>query len=103
MVSSAVISDQLHRSLSGWCVGDGILISWRTDQNATQQGSFSVGVSTDDNGYFSGNVRVCDKDVRKTEERVKVASFSGIWWLYSCLTPQPDATGYNNLQPASVP
>jgi len=64
--------------------------------------SFSVVVPTDDNGRFSGNVRVCNKDVMNTEERVKVAGFSGMWWLYNCLKPQPDTTGYNKMQPASI-
>ena len=56
-------------------------------------------VSTDDNGYSSGNVSVCDTDVRNADETEKVADFSGIWWsqkmFHNCVTPQPDATDYH--------
>jgi hypothetical protein len=79
---------------------------WHSDHlgtdHATQQGSFTAVDSTDDNSYFSENVRVCDKDVRNTEERYKVTGFSGMWWSYNHLTPRPDPTGYDQLQQASI-
>jgi hypothetical protein len=73
-----------------------------TQQMENTKINLTTVISMDDNGYFSGNVRVCDKDMRNTEERYKVAGFSGMWWSYNHLTPRPDATGFDQLQQASI-